>query len=488
MISLLNILNFLSIFLSVVFQILLIRSFGATLQTDAYYLAIGITYFVNALFIGVTTDLFIPVYNEIKIKSKEESLKFTGAVFLFILFIGSFLAVIVYLLAPILVKIFATGFTDQKVIFSASLIKILSVTIVFTSLNALMLSALNANLFMKTTYATALTTPVLNNIALIFFTKTYGLNALILSIVIGSILNFLLLFFYHFKKIGWAFSNPRGNPDIIYLIRKNFVIRFAHFIHALKAPLTTNVLSYFPSGYLTLFSYTDKILNILFRITNSPMLNILFVKASNFLITNKLGEIKTVLKSTLKSNFLLFICVLMPTIILFKKIFGIVFVNRLSSFEINIMYSVFLCLIPYYLTLSLELPFTNITIAMKKGSKVAAISLVSILLYTLFLLIGMNFLTIYAIPISMSCAQIYNIISYTKFVENRLKLFDKELVKTIVLYVILGISLVSLNFFLRNNFFIQLYSNFLVICLCLLFVGRDVISVFRLVTHKGEIK
>jgi O-antigen/teichoic acid export membrane protein len=178
----------------------------------------------------------------------------------------------------------------------------------------------------------------------------------------------------------------------------------------------------------------------------------------------------------------------MPTIILFKKIFGIVFVNRLSSFEINIMYSVFLCLIPYYLTLSLELPFTNITIAMKKGSKVAAISLVSILLYTLFLLIGMNFLTIYAIPISMSCAQIYNIISYTKFVENRLKLFDKELVKTIVLYVILGISLVSLNFFLRNNFFIQLYSNFLVICLCLLFVGRDVISVFRLVTHKGEIK
>jgi putative peptidoglycan lipid II flippase len=451
-------------------------------------LTIGITQFINALFLGFTTDLFIPIYNEVKIKGKEESLKFTGAVFLLILFIGSFLAIIVYLIAPILVKIFATGFTDEKIIFSANLIKILSVTIVFSSLNGLMLSALNANLFMKTTYAAALTTPALNNIALIFFTKTYGLNALILSIVIGSVLNFLLLFFYHFKKIGWEFSNPYGNPDIIYLIKKNFVIRAAHFINSLKAPLTTNVLSYFPSGYLTLFSYTDKILNILFRITNSPMLNILFVKASNFLVTNKLGEIKTVLKSTLKSNFLIFICVLMPTIILFKKIFGIVFVSRLSSVEINIMYSLFLCLIPFYLTLSLELPFTNITIAMKKGSKIAKISVVSILLYTLFLLIGMKFLKIYTIPISMSCAQIYNTISYTKFVENRLKLFDKELVKTIALYVIFGISLVSLNFFLKNNFIVQLYSNFLVICLWLFFVGRDVISIFRLVTQRGEIK
>jgi putative peptidoglycan lipid II flippase len=488
MISLLNALNFLSIFLSVIFQILLIRSFGATLQTDAYYLTIGITQFVNAIFLGLTTDLFIPVYNEVKIKGKEESLKFTGAVFLLILFIGSFLAIIVYLIAPILVKIFATGFTEEKVIFSANLIKILSITIVFSALNGLMIAALNANLFMMSTYAAALTIPMLNNIALIFFSKTHGVNAIAFSIVLGSVLNFFLLFIYHFKKVGWTFSNPYGNPDIIYLIKKNFVIRAAHFINALKGPLTTNLLSYFPSGYLTLFSYTDKILNILFRITNSPMLNILFVKASNFLATNKLGEIKTVLKSTIKSNLLLFVCVLIPTIILFKELFGVVFVNKLSSNEINIMYSLFLCLIPFYLTLSLELPFTNITIAMKKGTKIAEIAGISLLLYALFLLFGSKFLVIYTIPIAMSCAQIYNTVAYTKFVNNRLGIFDKEIVKAVVLYVFLVTILVSLNYFLRNNFIIQLYSNFFVICLWLVFVGKDIILVFRLVTQKGEIK
>ena len=125
---------------------------------------------------------------------------------------------------------------------------------------------------------------------------------------------------------------------------------------------------------------------------------------------------------------------------------------------------------------------------MQKGSKVVTISLISIVLYTVFLLIGMNFEKIYIIPISMYCAQIYNTISFTKFVENRLKLFDKDLVKTIALYAILGILLVSLNFFLKDYFMFQLYSNCLVICLWLLFISKDVISVFRLVTHKGEIK
>ena len=488
MISILNILNLLSIFFSVFFQVLLIRNFGATFQTDAYYLTIGIIQFVSAFFLGLTTDLFIPIYNDVKIKDKEESLKFTGAVFLLILIVGSIFAFIVYLIAPLLVKIFATGFVDERITFSAKLIRILSITIVFSSLNGLLLSALNANLFMKTTYAAALITPALNNIALIFFAKAYGLEAIIVSIVIGAILNFIVLFSYHFKKLGWSFSKPYRNPKITYLLRMNTVIRFAHSINSLKAPLTTNILSYFPLGYITLFSYTDKILNILFRITNSPMLRILFVQASNLLSKNKLEEIKSILKSTLKSNFLLFVGVLVPSIILFKQIFSIIFVNKLSFAEIDIMYSLFLFLIPYYLALTLELPFTNITIAMKRGTKVAEVAVVSIILYTLFLLFSIKFLRVYGITISMSCAQIYNTISYTKFIESRLKLFDKDLIKTFVLYVAFGISLVFLNFFLKNDFLFQLYLNFLVLCIWFFLIGKDIAFVFRLVTQKSFIK
>ena len=488
MISLLNVLNFVSILLSVIFQILLIRSFGATLQTDAYYLTIGIIQFVNALFVGFTTDLFIPVYNEVKNNGKQESLQFTGAVFLFIAIIGSILAVIAFIIAPLLVKVFASGFTADKILFTANLIKILSVTILFSALNGLLIAALNANLFMTITYTSAIITPALNNLALIFFSKAYGVNALAFSIAMGSLLTFLLLFMYHLKKIGWRFNSPMKNKDIAFLLRKNVILRVGHLINALKGPLTTNVLSYFPVGYITLFSYTDKILNIIFRITNSPMLSLLFVKASNFLATKKMGEIKYVVKSALKSNFVLFIFILLPTIILFKKIFGVIFINRFTSAEIGIMYCLFLCLVPYYLTLSLEMPFTYITIAMKRGGIIAKIASASLILYALILLFGKNIFAIYSIPIAMSFAQLFNTAAYTKFVNHQLDIFDKEIVKAFILNLTIGIVLVLINYLTRNNFIAQLCTNFIIVCIWLIFAGQDIVMTFRLFTRRGEIK
>jgi O-antigen/teichoic acid export membrane protein len=178
----------------------------------------------------------------------------------------------------------------------------------------------------------------------------------------------------------------------------------------------------------------------------------------------------------------------MPTIIVFKKIFGSVFLSKLSSVEINIMYSLFLCLIPFYLTLSLELPFTNITIALKKGFKIIKINAVSLILFTIFLLLGIESLKIYIIPIAMSCAQLYNTFVYAKFVNNQLHFFDRDWAKMFILYGILGVLIVSLNSFLGNNFFIQLYINFLLMSLWLLFAGKDIIIVFRIIMRRGEVR
>jgi len=488
MISILNILNFLSIFLSVLFQIMLIRIFGATLQTDAYYLTIGIAQFVSMVIIGFATDMYIPLYNDFKTKKENESLQFTGAVFILIFIASSFFAITVYFVAPILVKVFATGFSPEKATFSTNLLKILSISVVFSSLNSLLIASLNANLFMLFTYAIALITPVLNNIALIFYARTYGLYALITAIVVGSILNFLILFLYHFKKIGWKFSNPYGNSFVKKLLKMNAPIRVADMINSLKGLLITNVLSYFPTGYMTLFSYTDKVLNILFRITNSPMLRLLFIKASSLLAMKKMDKIEIILMASLKSNLLLFICALVPTIILFERIFSILFFGKISQSEIEIMYSMLLCLTPFYLILTLELPFTNITIAMKKGIKILKVNIASGIFFIIFLLLGIKSLKIYVIPFAMVCAQLYNTFEYTKFVNNKLHFIDRDSVKMIIPYIALGFVILPLNYFLRYNFFIQLYSNILILVLWLIFVGRDFITVLRIITQKGEIK
>ena len=95
---------------------------------------------------------------------------------------------------------------------------------------------------------------------------------------------------------------------------------------------------------------------------------------------------------------------------------------------------------------------------------------------------------IYAIPFSMSCAQLYNAVAYTKLVNNRLGIVDKEIGSTLAKNAVFGIMLVLLNYLFRNDFILQAYTNFFLICMWLIFEGREVIMIFRLLTQKSEIK
>jgi len=341
---------------------------------------------------------------------------------------------------------------------------------------------------MSIVYASALITPLFNLLALIFFGRRYGIEPVIFAMILGSLSTFMVLFTYFVKNVGLIISNPFTNKDVRYLLKQNLPMRAGHLINQLKGPITTNALSYFPVGYITLFSYADKILNIILRITNSPTLNLLYVKASNLLSMKNPAEIRAILTSAIKSNLLLFVGVLLPTVIMFKKTFGMLFLNKLSVDEINIMYLLFLSLIPFYMTLSFELPFTNVTIAMKKSHKILKIGLVSLFLYAAFLMAGIKFLGIYAIPIAMLCAQLYNTAVYIRFVNGFLNVCDAMMVRTFALFAGLGISLVALNILLNYDFVFQLSLNLLIAGAWLLLVGKDIITILRFIMKRGEIK
>jgi len=113
MISLLNILNFINVFLYLIFQVFLVRIFGATFQTDIYYLSIVIVQFIT-VFYWILIDLYIPVYNDIKVRSEEEAKRFTGAVFTLMLIVGMFLCVTVFSTAPYLLNFLRVDLHPKK--------------------------------------------------------------------------------------------------------------------------------------------------------------------------------------------------------------------------------------------------------------------------------------------------------------------------------------------------------------------------------------
>lgn len=488
MISTLSILNLISISLSLVFQILLIKVFGASLQTDVYYLLIAIVQFIPGLISGlIPMDLYIPIYNEMKVKKSEKADEFAGGIFILNSIISIFLTLFIFIFSFPIVKIFATGFSYEKILFTSRLLKILSIYIVFHYLNIFLNSTLNANMHIKITYFTNITSPLFNILALLFFSKIYGIKALIYGIVFSSFFNSFILSTYFFKKISLKLRNPIFiKREIFYLLKKSFPFKVGGIIWELRTPILTNVLSYFPVGCITLFNYANRILSIIQGITNSPIIQVLYLKVSVYLPQNRIKEIKDIFNSTVLTNLFIFLIPVFLLLLIFKKLFILLFYPKVSIFQIEVMYHLFIYLIPYYFILSFEVPFVQILICMKKGLKVVQVAIVFIILYFLFLLSFLKYLGIYALPLSLFFAQGYNAVSYSIFVNQKLNIVDKKIIKNVLRLTGFLIFLIIFNILFENQ--LKFFLNFTLIFILFLLMKRETIGILVFLFSKKEIK
>ena len=149
-------------------DVLLARFFGASLWTDAFFVAFKIPNFMRRLFAEGSFSLaFIPVLNEVKTKRSRETLK----VFLNHI-LGCLLAVLLVVLgilelfAPGVISVFAPGFLSHPEVFDAT-VDMLRVTLpylLFISLVAFSGGILNS--FGR--FALPAATPILLNLSLIW--------------------------------------------------------------------------------------------------------------------------------------------------------------------------------------------------------------------------------------------------------------------------------------------------------------------------------
>lgn len=476
------------IFFSLTFQVLLLRVFGAGLQTDVYLLSLSSVEFIHSLFLGFILDFLIPIYNDVKVRNQEDAKKFVGGVIMLGGAVEIVMAFVIFITSPYIVKIFATGFTEEKIIYSSHLVRILIFSIPFSGINAVLNAILYANFFMFIGYLTALSLPIFNLTFLFFFVEKFGIEAIAYSVVASSIFNFFILIIYSTKKLDLRLQNPFTNRDVLFLLTRSIPTRIGGILYLLKGPITTNVLSFFPTGYLTIYKYALRIVAIVFEITNSPILNLFYAKASRLVSENKIGELKQALLSTIGNNTFLFISSLIPFILFFDKVFGLLFGEKVSEEDLMIMFHLFLILVLFYLVLSFEMFFVYITYTLKGGLKILQIAGTFIILFTLLLLIGVNRLGIYTLPIALVLSQSSNAIAYINYVNKKLSIIDYKILGVIFRVFIIVSLITGFNIFLGNNFFYRLYLNAVFGILWIILGWNKMISTFQYIIKKGEIK
>lgn len=487
MIIFLQSLNLLSIALAFLFQLILIRFFGASENTDVFFLATAIIQFVGGILNGFLMDLFVPIYNEVKVESDREARRFVGAMVVLSGILSVAAAMLIYLASPLLVQMFASGFSESKRELATMAVRLLSVSIPFTTLMLLFNNTLNAHLTMSVTYWTNLLNPLFGICGVLVLAPSWGLAGILAAVVSASVVGACTLLFYASHRIPWSLSNPLQVSAVRRLLQQNVPVRVGSIVYSLRGLITTNVLSFFPTGSLTLFSYADKMLQTMFSATNSPVLQILYMKASSFLARSRTHDLVQLLKTTVRSNLALLVTVLLPATMLLDPVLTLLLGPKVTHEEIRTIILLFLSLIPFYLVLAFELPFVNITLAMKRGRKILQIALIFIVLYSVLLALGVRSFGLYALPAALLVAQMQNTVSYALIVQRSIPSLERDVQIDIAKVSLFVVLFLGVNIALSLEGISLFYANGIALVAWVLVAGKQTLASLRFIAARGEI-
>ncbi|HEY9165183.1 MAG TPA: lipid II flippase MurJ [Candidatus Kryptonia bacterium] len=488
MIFFLNAINLLTVLVGFVVQIIIVRYFGASDSTDIYYLVITITTFVTGLSTGFLTDLFVPIYHDAKNRGAEDARNLSGSILTLSLISGVVISALVYVLAPVFISIFASGFQTAKFGLAVDMLRIISLSIAFATISMVLNSTLNANSFFLITYLTNLITPTFNILGLLIGGSRFGVAALMYATLISSITIFLVLFLYCKIKVGARFVNPVRQKDLNFLLVKNIPVRAANMIQLLRGPLTTSILSYFPAGMLTLYSYAEKIINVLMGTTNSPLAQVYYTKSSKLASKKDYSEIRSLLVHIVRSSVVLFAGTFFVVVIVFQNVFNVLFSGRVPPDGVHTMFLLFMALFPYYYAMLIGTSLGATGLAMKKGrlTLYAAILFVSLLAIAIYP--SVRVFSLYGLPISLAFAQVIATILYAVLVNRIETLIDFEVLKIQGSTIVLSLAMIAFNFLTGGNLTLQVSADAAIFLAWLILNWSSAVNAMQLITSKGEVK
>jgi putative peptidoglycan lipid II flippase len=406
-----NILNAIQVALGLTFQVLLARFYGASQYTDIYFVSISIISFISA-FVYFYLDLFIQYYNDIKVNDHREAIKLYHSLYNISVITGLIIFIASNIFSNYVFEIYVPGFDKYSLTLLNSYFQIVSIGFVITGITKLNDTLLNAEMHFFLPYLLGILYPAFNIISLLLFSDKYGIIVIAYSILLSQIITILIQQYYIARRLKIGISLILRHKDIKSIFKVSASMRVGNQIWILNNPITTNILSHYPAGMISLYSYASRIISIIFEITNSPILKIYYSKASYSIARADFSSLKGLIKETLLQNTVLFILAIVPFTIVLPDILKIIFGNKFTASDIQMIYRLFILLIPLYLILTIETLYSYIIILMKNSVKIIQINAVYIVLYAALLFILNINIGIYSIPIALITAQIYNCVSY----------------------------------------------------------------------------
>jgi putative peptidoglycan lipid II flippase len=241
------------------------RSFGAGMMTDAFFIAFRIPNMLRRFLAeGSLVISIVPVFNEyITLKTKEETNTLAKITFTFFFIVLAAVSILGILLSPLIIRLIAPGFISnpEKLRLAILLNRIMFPYLFFVGLVALSMGILNSyKHFFAPSFA-----PVFLNISMIvavigfssFFTPP--IVALSLGVIAGGVLQVLFQIpFLKNKGITFGFTFNFSHPALKRIGLLMFPLAFGATVYQVNILVSNFLASFLPGGSISYLYYADR--------------------------------------------------------------------------------------------------------------------------------------------------------------------------------------------------------------------------------------
>jgi len=283
----------LGILISFATQIIVAAKFGVTMQRDAYFAAIVVPAYVTAVLLGSLTVTFVPIFIEYETrKSKREAWK-VASIFTNLTFVVLFgISLLGFIFAKGLISITAPGFEGVTLSLTASLLRIILPSIIFSGLTSLLSSMYYAEHRFVRPAIVPVVSAVLMLLFVVLLARSWGIKSLAFGYLFGTFVSFLIVVPIFLKEGRYHFSFDLSNEGVRQVIRVITPLVLAGLFYRATTVIERMIASTLPTGSISYLGYANKITHILGEIATAGISTTIFPLMARGWAENDLAKVR----------------------------------------------------------------------------------------------------------------------------------------------------------------------------------------------------
>ena len=319
-------LTILSKFLGLLREQVLAATYGMGMYTDVYVTAMKIPTILFTAVGGAISTSLIPVYSKIKEnQGTEEAQKFINNLMNIVSIIAIIIVVFGMIFTEPLVKVFAMGFTGEKLAITINFVKIILWAVIFIGLNNIITSYLQLNNNFKIPGLIGIPYNIIIIIATFISVKT---NVYVL--IVGSLIALMsqvLIQLPAVKKTGFKYNLKTNLKDehVKYLIILVLPVLIGGGVEQINTLIDGTLASTFGEGVVTAFNYSNRLYGFVSSIFVASILSVIYPMMAKSLASEDNVLFKKSIRDTMNIIIIFIIPICVGTVVLSDPIVKILF-------------------------------------------------------------------------------------------------------------------------------------------------------------------